>query len=1106
MALFIPKRVFVKKECHLAPRTKLIIENIKKYNPNVEINYLNGNYRYPAGLDPKGKFDYSKETVIIGERVEDFIRTFDSPGDIVEHFVTVLNTSWMCAYECQFCYLQNTRPPEHLLYTNFHKLDRELETSSYADTANLTMWSLLSFAARRQFVKLPEYFMETSDWLRAHFVDARINSDEKAIRSLIGKQKNIYKRLDVKAYGVSEDQFIVDRERIEYLYRQNKKFPLWLNASEFQDPAAVEHLTGSIEHLLKLLPKFKELRIKIRTRSNNFDVLTRYPLFNRVQALIDIDPQTIIDRYEPGTATLEERIELLHKLQKVDGLALRIILEPVFYYKDWDKEYIEMLQKVFSKVNPERIELVTIGFPRYRAQLRDTIKMHYPGTTLFAPEQNLQEPESVFDARYRYSYERRLEMFKIIKGELDRHKIKNVVLNSENPRLWDMVGFDKMAPIRESVYQYSDEEMATTEIVNESNNAQPENENSDEDDMAYSLEYQSAYSFIQNEEEEIDDIKFDQAEKYLTSVVEFGEEGLDELKWTTMYSIRISEALNGKHTWNPIKLVGFLTLVEQPSPLEINGEDVSLVHFKLTDLDGDTIDCLRIPYDNIQPHLDRMRTSRQLYSLLGTIVSVNISKRKSKQVFRFYIKKISNIVSADDMIPYRPNKLESMPVLNHPNKVVGKNRVQIHIDQPFLLISKIKNDALNKGINGNQIIQHIKEKLATELKIKGLGGVAHQLGMAIELAILQSLSQDREDYSYKLHSLIIGPPNVGKGFIPRIAKILNPIFDELPSNSPKLTSAGLVAKVIKGKSIPGVFPNTSGGTVAIQDFHEVRGNKRKELFSIFSKMMEDGEVLDKTSGNTVHEAIVSLHLDTNRYSQVYRDQEFNSFQDLNIPMNMFSRFDFIMEIPKDAERQKEISLAIAGAKKLGNRSSQKSLPDWARELKMIIAFLRTQYDNVNISEKVGNYIKQKLIAAIKPYEGKQYFADNNEDMQNRVSFSVYKFVKAIACANMQIEVSKEHVDYAFQFIDEKIKFIAGIDPNEEHVSAIISGDDPTTRKDMIAKEFNKKEFTMQEVLSFIKPKMTREIDERTIRRDLTEMGAKIIKKGIWSFIPQRKKR
>ena len=106
-----------------------------------------------------------------------------------------------------------------------------------------------------------------------------------------------------------------------------------------------------------------------------------------------------------------------------------------------------------------------------------------------------------------------------------------------------------------------------------------------------------------------------------------------------------------------------------------------------------------------------MRTSRQLFSVLGAIVSVNTSKRKSKQVYRFYVKEISEIVTAEDMITYRPSKLESFPVLDYPNKVNSGKSKQIFIDQPLILAKNIEREAAKKGITTNPIIQHIKSKL-----------------------------------------------------------------------------------------------------------------------------------------------------------------------------------------------------------------------------------------------------------------------------------------------------------------------------------------------------------------------------------------------------------
>ncbi|MHB1050657.1 MAG: spore photoproduct lyase family protein [Bacteroidota bacterium] len=1100
MPLFIPKRVIVKKECHLSPRTKLYITNIKKYFPSVEVTYLNDNFTYPEHFSPKQKYDFAKETVIIGERTTPFIVTFASPGNIVEQFETVINPSWMCSYQCEFCYLQLTQPPEHMLYTNFHVLKHELETAPYAHTAILTIWSMLSFAKREPYLRIPLNLLETSDWLRKHFIEARINTDQKAIRSLFGKQKIIYDYVNAEADGIKRNEFCVDRERITFLYEQNKQFPLWLNTSEFLDAGGVEHITGNIEYLLTLLPEYSEMRLSVRTRSNNLDVLTKYPLHGRVRATIILEPQTIIDSYAHGTASLEDRIELLSRLQAVDGLDLRIAMEPVFFKESWSVEYDDLLMRTFNKVDSKRITIVTIGFPRYRPQLKSMIRMHFPATTLFNTDQDLQKPESTLDDRMRYSYDRREEMFKALMEKLLKHGIAKIDLGAEGPKMWDKVGLVKLDPLKSTVYQYDGQSVPAT-----GQNAPLLNKKFDRTktigaSMDYSLEFNAAFESIQAAEEEIDDEKFNDADQLLNSVLSFDE---SLWKWTSLKSIRISEALNGSFTWKPIKIVGFLSLVNQPEPLEIDGEEISLAHFSITDLDDTQIDCLRVPYQNYQQIIEKMQTSKQLFCFLGTIVSVNTSKKKAQYVYRFYIKQISDIVTAEDMITIRPSKTVEKEVWDFELKKLGPKTIKFKVDQPSFRIMYIIDEMERKGVTRNHIIEYIKDQITTNLNIKGLRKGALQLGLAIEFAIIQAISQHRSKYSYKLHSLVIGPPNVGKGFLPRILKILSPCFDELPSNSPKLTSAGLVGTVQRrGKkniSTNGVLPKNSGGTIAIQDFHEIRDNKRKELFAIFTKMMEDGEVIDKTSANTIHEAIVSLHLDTNRYSQVYKDRKFNSFQDLDIPMNVLSRFDFIMEIPKNARRQQETSVAMVGATEL--KAGEKENPEWIKELKMLIAYLRSTYLSTFITEEVAEYIKEKLTNVTKPYIHVPYFKSNYEDMQIRISFSVQKMLKAIACANRKTHVTKDDVDYAFGFVAEKIKFIASIDSAKETVSAIIDGNNPVQRQELYIKHFKDMEFTAKKGADLIKQETGIKVDEKTIKRDYKVIGAKIVnkKKGLWSI-------
>ena len=66
--------------------------------------------------------------------------------------------------------------------------------------------------------------------------------------------------------------------------------------------------------------------------------------------------------------------------------------------------------------------------------------------------------------------------------------------------------------------------------------------------------------------------------------------------------------------------------------------------------------------------------------------------------------------------------------------------------------------------------------------------------------IMQSFSHGKsEKASMKLHSLVIGPPGVGKKLLTMTAKILNPVSEEISSTDGKITLAGLVGSAGKAK-------------------------------------------------------------------------------------------------------------------------------------------------------------------------------------------------------------------------------------------------------------------------------------------------------------------
>ncbi len=1103
--MFIPKRLIIKPNSRTAQRTQEIIARTRKYNPDVEIQEMNEQkFTYPVS-SPYEKFRYMKDSAIISNRSESFIRTFDSPGNIVEHLVTILNLSWMCAFNCQYCYLQTNQTPEHYFYTNFDDAEREIAVASVAHTIILTLWTHLSTYFKKPLLKLPDRFKEVSDWLRERFAQGQITYKDGATNFYYLYQEEIVKQLNDnnQSFKIDLNTFKKELSSINNWYDLNSKYVLKLTASEFNDLLAVDHLTGHSQFLMQMVGKYPTTRYSIRTKSSYVEELLKYPGYNRVEMQVTMNTAHAINQFEHGTASIDERIHAAKKIQEANGFKLKIILEPMLTYPEHLGEYQQLIRTILKELNPSKIESITLGSLRYNAQLKSMMQLHFPETTLLNDNHKVV-PFDKPDTKYRYFPEVRQELYSTLFQEIKKIHDIPIELGSETPALWDALSLDKIAPIITSVYQPSQ----PLQSINMQNNTEEQNltqkNDSEQDetlpnannDVIQSRNILICEKAISLYHEYINSTEFailDNTLQQMREEVIHDGEVVEEINgWKNVDSHTLKELRSPQFEYQPAKILGLITQVDVAQPLILPPNDnEAIFSFQIQDTNGDSIRTLRIAKSSIKHDIDLLYNNREQCLILGGIVPVRF--RTGKSEYRFYPTDIERNVSAYDLVSERPSRQneESFSV------TVGDKVLGIPSDHPSLFISQ-KTEL-------NEILYHIKSTLVSNLGIQGLEK-AIQLDRCIEFMILQAFSQHKDQqFFHKLHSLVIGPPNVGKSYLTAIAKILNPISQEISSNSLKFTSAGLVGTVKprsnKNISEPGILPQNHQGVVCIQEFHDIRRKKRQEICGLFVRLMEEGQVIDSTSANTIHKSETALHIDMNRYSQINPTVPYNSFSDIDIPMNMLARFDFIMEIPRDSQRQDEITHQMAQEiKRMGPSNNQTTQNKWMTDLQILVAFLRTEYDRVKIPDDVGNYIDQKVSEIISKMRNSNVVSHHVQDFQLRLVRSIFKLVKAIACANASYTARTQYVDYALTFVQPKIQFIASIDTTQTNSVKPTINDKPS-RHSLIRQNFSDKDFTIKDILEFLHDQMEGEIDARTVQRDLNELGGKTKnkKKGIWSL-------
>lgn len=405
-------------------------------------------------------------------------------------------------------------------------------------------------------------------------------------------------------------------------------------------------------------------------------------------------------------------------------------------------------------------------------------------------------------------------------------------------------------------------------------------------------------------------------------------------------------------------------------------------------------------------------------------------------------------------------------------------------------IEKLKEQSIS-------IYEYLRSTVIEQIDIRAIDSIS-ELSDSIDAIILQALSDgwlNNRD-SGKIHSLVIGAPATGKKLLVEVIKALNPVYQE--ARGGKLTVAGICGTAHrdegKWRSEPGYVPLANGGVFAIQDFHHVKASQRDKTLDTLSLVMEDGKVIDSTSARHEHSALTAIHLDTNKRSDLFPESAWGKSlqEDLNIAMHLLSRFDFIVDIRRNPQRQKAIALAMYDDSTIGVRHPDIARTTWTRKLQLMVAYLRDKHNEVDI-QPVAKYMRQRheeLMATVE-----QHFESVPaplSDFQTRTVNSVKKMVTAKARLADRDVAKEEDVDFVFRLLARKFDFISAL--MASYTAMFSNGQNELLRgkqvKKWLLETFAGESVTRADILKEVQ-QLSSPPSNRTIERHLKAMSFRV---------------
>jgi len=240
------------------------------------------------------------------------------------------------------------------------------------------------------------------------------------------------------------------KELIELCGPVNGKRNLYLNAGENTDSLVFEPQAGIIKFLDEFISEFKpDLMIELRTKTDNIPSLRSMVNKHKFIISFSLSPQSVIDKYEPGTASLEKRLDAMRECQTM-GYSVGFRFEPIINSGQLIKEYKKILEISDEKLlfkNPEKIHSIGLSCIRWTKGLMKKIREE---GSVDGSELLLDEFVLCPDKKFRYFRVIRTNIYRqllsllhdFVKLDNPADKSDKIFLSTEPAYIWQDCGLD----------------------------------------------------------------------------------------------------------------------------------------------------------------------------------------------------------------------------------------------------------------------------------------------------------------------------------------------------------------------------------------------------------------------------------------------------------------------------------------------------------------------------------------------------------------------------------------------------------------------------------------------------------------------------------------
>ncbi|MDR0676394.1 MAG: hypothetical protein LBF97_05085 [Elusimicrobiota bacterium] len=243
-----------------------------------------------------------------------------------------------------------------------------------------------------------------------------------------------YQNLAAMTFYLNFDKLFLE---FDELLTENPKKLYRIGFGEYADSLFLDNsmnYTYEISTYLAKVKKYKNYLIEYKTKSNNVENLLKYEPSGKEVIGWSINALKISKNEEKNAANFFERLIAMKKcIEK--GYFVAIHFDPIIIYENAAIDYKFVIDKIYEKIDKNKIIWISIGSLRFNPKLKPIIEYRHPTSNII-----YGEFVKGLDNKIRYFKENRIKIYKkIIKFLKNNDENVFIYFCMEDNEIWDKV-------------------------------------------------------------------------------------------------------------------------------------------------------------------------------------------------------------------------------------------------------------------------------------------------------------------------------------------------------------------------------------------------------------------------------------------------------------------------------------------------------------------------------------------------------------------------------------------------------------------------------------------------------------------------------------------